>query len=333
MKKIVFFFALTIFAACKQDGARPMENIVDKPIAGLRLLTEQNPEWQYQNLKLYPVVAEASLIENQSVPATLQTLSAGMQLEGFRITERKQFGRSMEPAINVLTVQNKSRDTIFLMSGDVVTGGNQDRVIASDEVILPGVVKNIAVFCVEQGRWHFRDSSATPGEQAAFVFTGYYNVASPKVRQAVYRTGNQEDVWAAVAKVTKENQAQSQTGAYASLETESAVKAKREGYLRFFDGKFDGQKDVVGVIAVCNGAVLGVDIFGHPSLFRQKFKSLLHGYVAEASVMPDQTGIYNPMLAQSSFEKVAAQLHPDAKPDEHAGKLIFGEQWVHLYQK
>lgn len=330
MKNILSLSLFSIlFVACVDDKPSGAAN------NGLTLLTEANPEWQYENLRIYPVVADAALLHEHAVLQSLKTLDEGIKTPGFRITEQKQFGRSDERTYNLLTVLNKSQDTIFMMSGDVVTGGNQDRVIAQDQVVAPGTVRNIDVFCVEHGRWGFNDSTATENEKHIFAFKGYYNVASPQVRQAVQRTGSQQEVWNAVARVTSANNAESNTQTYAALETANDTKTRRDAYLRYFDGKFAHRPDVLGMVAMCGDRVLGVDIFGHPDLFRRQYDALLHGYVAEAATTEGTTGTttVTDAGAQKAFASVVRLATPIAKSDEVAGKFELGGIWVHLFGK
>ncbi len=330
MKKIFLSLLLVAlcFAACQNE--HPVISTAAK--SGLQLLAQNTLEWQYENLRIFPIVADASLLEKQAAVQKLKTLAEGMKTPGFRITELKQFGRTREHSVNALTVQNKSQDAIFLMSGDVVTGGNQDRVISQDQVVMPGTVKNIEVFCVEKGRWRYDDPTATENEKKIFAFKGYYNVASPQVRQAVQRTGNQEAVWNAVAKVTSANNAESGTQTYAALETTNEAKAKRDAYLRYFDGKISSLPNMVGMVVVCGDRVLGVDIFGHSDLFRRQYDALLHGYVAEAA-----TEVCTSKFADNEVEKVFGQVAQLAKPsatsDDEVGKFAVNEGWVHLYRK
>jgi|GEM_PF-531614 len=330
MKKLLFSVVAfcIFFTACKNDNAA----VSNAPQAGLKLVAEANPAWQYENLRLYPIVADAALLEGQANLSGLKTLAEGMSIPGFRITEQKQFGRSDDRTYNLLTVQNKSQDTIFMLSGDVVTGGKQDRVIAQDQIVMPGTVRNMDVFCVEQGRWSSNDTLAAPAQQKLYAFSGYYSVASPKVRQAVQRTGSQQEVWAAVASVTKANGATSATSTYAALETANEQKNKRDAYLRFFDGKLDAEPQVVGMVAVCGDQILGVDIFGNSDLFRREYTSLLHGYVTEAATAECKQ-YANETAVRSAFGKVAALANPDVKTTEEAGKFALGTQWVHLFSK
>jgi hypothetical protein len=330
IKKILFCATafVAFLTACKNDPAQ----VTNATKAGLQLMTEANPAWQYENLRLYPIVADAALQSAQAGLSALKTLDEGMTTQGFRITEQKQFGRTDERTYNLLTVQNKSQDTVYILSGDVVTGGKQDRVIAQDQIVMPGTVRNMDVFCVEKGRWSSNDTLAAPSKQKLYAFSGYYSVASPKVRQAVQRTGSQQEVWAAVATVTEANGATSSTSTYAALETANEQKARRDAYLRFFDGKLDTEPQVVGMVAVCGDQILGVDIFGNSDLFRREYSSLLHGYVTEAATAQCQKEA-NESSVKRAFGKVAALASPQAKPTAEAGKFAMGTNWVHLFSK
>lgn len=321
MKHLPVLSLFIFLAACENHDPGPVER--------LSLSTEANPEWQYQNLRLYPVLAE---IPSGFAPGVhFKTLSEAMKDNGFRVLERKQFGRETDAWYNGVTIQNKTQDTVFIMSGDVVTGGNQDRVMAFHNIVLPGTVKNEEVYCVEAGRSHYYDESASAAEKNIAAFKGYYNVAAPQVRHAVQSQQDQHKVWDAVARITEANGATSDTKAYAALDNESDQKSKRDAYLRFFEGKFADNPKITGVVAVCGERVLGVDIFSDAGLFRRQFPALLHGYVAEAAVATpgkwlDDAGVI------SAFNTIARQASDSVKPDEGAGKYAVGGKWLHLYR-
>lgn len=322
----LLLFGFALLSACHGDSGTAASTFSPP----LRLLTEDNPAWQYEHLRLYPVVADAGLQTEQSGVAHLKTLSEGMRTPGFRITEQKMFGRSQERSYQILTVQNKSRDTIFLMSGDVVTGGNQDRVIAQDQVVAPHTVRNIDVYCVEQGRWQFTDTAATPQEHAIYAFRGYYNVASPQVRRAVQQGSSQSEVWSAVAQVTSANGASSSTSTYAALEGVSDVKTRREAYLQHLTHAWSDLPNLVGMVAVSGDQVIAVDVFGHPDLFRRAFPALLHGWVVEAAAT-GSAPVLSKSAAQDAFAQVARLTDLKSVPSRQSGRYLHRGQWVHLY--
>jgi hypothetical protein len=62
--------------------------------------------------------------------------------------------------VNRLLVLNKSNKPLYLMPGEIIVGGQQDRVIGSEVVIQPSEqAQTIDVFCVEHGRWHNRTAA------------------------------------------------------------------------------------------------------------------------------------------------------------------------------
>jgi len=331
MKKQLFLLTISalFLGACKNDAS--LSDVKNAPNPGdLTLLTKESADLQFKNLRLYPVQASAAL---SNLPLNqLHTLAEAMQKPGFRILEQKQFGRGNEPWYHGVTVQNKTQDTVLLLSGDVVQVGNQDRVIAHHEVIMPMTVRNIEVFCVEAGRSTYYDPAAPAAEKRVAAFKGYYNIASPQVRRAIQNTGNQQEVWDAVAKVTKANGAESATQAYTALDREGEGKAQRDAYLNHLKGAFANQPDIVGVVAVCGDKVLGVDIFGTPALFRGNYTALLHGYVAEAA-LAGTAGTIALETVQHTFEKVARLSSQKIQNTPEAGKFVWNDTWVHLYGK
>ena len=66
--------------------------------------------------------------------------------------------------VNELAVENTSADAVFIQVGDIVKGGNQDRMITNDFILPPHSGKlPIAAFCVDQGRLVRRGSEPAQG--------------------------------------------------------------------------------------------------------------------------------------------------------------------------
>jgi hypothetical protein len=75
--------------------------------------------------------------------------------------------------VNELSIENLSREAdVFVQSGDIVKGGQQDRIMAIDLIVPPAragqkpVATPIAAYCVEAGRWQQRGNEA-PAQFAA----------------------------------------------------------------------------------------------------------------------------------------------------------------------
>ena len=98
--------------------------------------------------------------------------------------------------VNRLTIQNRSNQDVFVQAGDIVKGGQQDRVLALDLIVPPKSGRiPIDAFCVEQGRWSRR------GNEAVTAFSASDNgLASKDLKIAANARRSQSDVWANVSK-------------------------------------------------------------------------------------------------------------------------------------
>lgn len=276
-------------SACKQDARKASH---DATISGLELITQDNPELEYENLRLYPIIADASYIRENAGAAQYINLGDAIANHRFRITEKKPFGRFEDQgAVNTLTIQNKSEEMVFLMAGDVVQGGKQDRVIAQDLVVPPRTITDIAVFCVEPHRWQARDEEGlapadaprqTEKNKGTYAFTGYYNVAGNDIRRSITQSKSQQEIWDQVGEVTSIHNAQTPTGTYTALEQSTSFTEARTRYLRFFEDKFSQNQNVAGIVAVTGDKVIGTDIFAHPALFQKQYKALIYSYITDA---------------------------------------------------
>src|SRR5215475_12790576 len=60
-------------------------------------------------------------------------------------------------SVNELEIENLGDDEVFIQSGDIVKGGQQDRTLMVSLMLSPKSGRiPIAAFCVEQGRWSAR---------------------------------------------------------------------------------------------------------------------------------------------------------------------------------
>ena len=92
-------------------------------------------------------------------------------------------------SVNALTVENVGDDEVFVQAGDIVKGGQQDRVLSVDLLLPPqsGRVL-IPAFCVEPGRWSARgqedprqfstSTAAMPSHEAKLAIQSYVAGAS-----------------------------------------------------------------------------------------------------------------------------------------------------------
>lgn len=244
------------------------------------------------NLRLYPVFATDDFRKAIGNVGTYTALQDAIQKKKVKITEKNNGG-----SVNDLTVENLSKDTIIVICGDVVKGGQQDRIVEDDIVLLPNSgKKNLKVFCVESGRWTRVDQSegvsdrnvsevrierdaAVKNEPAEFK--AYYSKGTMSLRKVVEKEKDQTQVWSKVEEINEKNKTKTSTSAYTAISTSDSFSKKLNGYLKFYADKLTNP-NIIGVIIVTGNKVLGCDLFATNALFRGQYQSLLHSYATEA---------------------------------------------------
>ena len=241
------------------------------------LEVDYNGAHQFKDLKIIPIRAKPSFAQANEQAASLDnalSLRQALATNQAAIMERKDNRGRINENVNILTIENFSDQPIFLMSGEVITGGMQDRVIAQDMVIPPrsGNVE-VPVFCVEKGRW--------TGNTKKNKFKNYHE-ASMHLRQVIDREQNQKAVWDEISKENRRDRIRTNTEAYTAHANSPEYIRRENEYLAFFNEKFRNKENIVGIVGITGGVVMGCDIFVSPDLFYREYNNLIYAYIDEA---------------------------------------------------
>src|SRR5690349_12838873 len=111
------------------------------------------------------------------------TLQEALAQKKVRVYETKD--------VNELAIRNFSNQDVYVQAGDIVRGGDQDRMISIDFIVPPRSGRMpIAAFCVESGRWSKR------GDEQNAEFSSSVNMMATKdLKLAAKRERSQEAVW------------------------------------------------------------------------------------------------------------------------------------------
>jgi hypothetical protein len=221
-----------------------------------------------------------------------------------------------EGDVNKLMVTNKSGKPLYLMPGEVISGGEQDRTIGEETVIdSSNKAVPIDVFCVEQGRWAGRSLETTTAQlgsaefnhsqslvvrQSASVnelakesksgkFVAGVGQLNKDSRLAVQQSQAQGKVWDEVAKANSKVGNKSESGNFA--ENYFARDTAKELEPFFKNLKPIGEtKQIVGVAVTVDGKMLAVDVFESTPLFKKFWPKLLKSYAFDAVAATSDSG-------------------------------------------
>jgi hypothetical protein len=232
-----------------------------------RSIRVESPE-VYHNLAVFPVAAAGVRVPPVDMPldrAVAKDLVAVVELD--------------DSEVNRLHVVSRAKEPVFAMAGEMLRGGKQDRIIAQDLVIPPHVKIEVAVYCVEHGRWAM-------GAGGRASFSAGRSMAGAGARRAAGGGrgggGGQGAVWEEVATSQERLRAPSATGALRSVHDSAEVQRQIAPYQHALADLCDDHPKANGVVVVVDGEVLAADLFASPALFRQLWPQLLEAYAIDA---------------------------------------------------
>jgi hypothetical protein len=206
------------------------------------------------------------------------TLQEALAQKKVRVYETKD--------VNELAIRNLSNQDIYVQSGDIVRGGEQDRMISVDFIVPPKSGRMpIAAFCVESGRWNKRGN-----EEAASFSSSENSVVSKELKLAAKSANSQQEVWQKV-KVAQDKLAVNVGGSVqaglsgSSLELsveDSKVKETTAAYIKALSGILQNKTDVIGYVFAINGHVNSADIYASRALFAKLWPKLIKASAVEA---------------------------------------------------
>ena len=188
--------------------------------------------------------------------------------------------------VNELAIENLSDEDIYVQAGEIVKGGQQDRMIGVDLIVPRRSGKMpIAAFCVEHGRWSGR------GNERTTVFSSSSDAVTTKsIKLAAKTSKSQGEVWQSVTmaqdKLSQNVGARVNSNVSASslqLSVEhSKVQETADGYIKALSNIVNGSNDVIGYVFAINGKVNSADVYGSSSLFKKLWPKLLKANAIEA---------------------------------------------------
>jgi hypothetical protein len=191
--------------------------------------------------------------------------------------------------VNRLVLVNNSDRPLILLAGEIVTGGKQDRVVGKDRIVPPKSDSiDLAVFCVEPGRW----------VASQYDFGSFHaQMAQPSVRRSAMADQDQQKVWSEVRAAAQSVEVQAGapaasalagTSSYAQVMDNVEVKQRVDAVALPLEQSYLGlmrelrERNAVGVVVAVNDQLIWADIFASTGLLEKYWPKLIRSYAAEA---------------------------------------------------
>jgi len=246
---------------------------VEAQLTYQNLFVDYDSAWQYKNLKIVPIRWTGKGGWDYPLNGNIISLGDAVTKGLARISER---GTASTDNVHWLIVENLEHKNIFIASGDIVSGGRQDRMVSRDTVMGANIAKmQIPVMCVEEGRWSEKEKKFT-----------YEEKANLHVRKVLDRSKNQVMIWREIYDQLDRDKVKNSSLAYMSRKADKKFVAEEQEYWNFFEQKFKkADSTIIGVVCISGKNVIGCDIYASTSLFYTELPSVMGGYIHEAIVL------------------------------------------------
>jgi hypothetical protein len=205
------------------------------------------------------------------------TLDDGLAAGLLEVTEVSDGG-----SVPTLKVHNKGEALAFLMAGEHLSGGKQNRVLNASILIAPHSELPIPVSCVERGRWGYRStqfgSSGSSSHGAlrrmmhAQATAGYRSEGTP--------SSDQGSVWREVDRKLGES------GSFSNTQYLHKAYEDTEADLRAVTEHLPVPPGACGAAFAHGGRIVGCDLFDRPAALAALWGKLVRAYAIDARVAP-----------------------------------------------
>lgn len=214
----------------------------------------------YRHLAVYPVLVS----EDVKLGGRWLTLDDAVSRGDLVIREKGTAG-----SVPVVIVENRSRDRhVFLMAGEILSGGKQTRTVRRDVILSPGQRVELDVFCVEARRWEGDERFSAAGA-----------MVPQSIQKELRRGSDQRRVWSEIARNNRALEAENATGSLELAIKAPSVQAKLSEVRRTIAPKLP--RGTVGFIFVSRGRALGAELFGHEEIASKLLGKLVDAYAVD----------------------------------------------------
>jgi hypothetical protein len=248
------------------------------------LTVDYDSAWQYKNLRIIPIRQKAGGGRLPGQFSDIVSLSQAIRQGYVTITER---GTASVDNVHFLRINNNSDKSVYVASGEIIAGGRQDRMIASDTILAPTHRDQyVPTMCVEEGRWSDKEKKFA-----------YGNFANGHLRKVLDSTHNQPLIWKEIYRQLQDGNFKNNTLAYLARNQDKKYVQVNDEYFNFFRNKFrNTDSTIVGFVCVSGDKVIGSDIFADPQLFYSQLEPLLRGYIDDAIIFGAPVALPDPPI-------------------------------------
>jgi len=200
----------------------------------------------------------------------------------FDVTEVSDGG-----SVPTLTVTNKDTRPVFLMAGEHLHGGKQNRVLNASILVAGTSELPIPVSCVERGRWGYRGAKFSGSGSSSH--STLRKMMHSQVTRSYHDSGqaysDQGEVWREVdRKLTESDSGSATQYLHKAYEDTAPILDEVAGQISVPEG-------ACGAVFAYGGQIVGFDLFDKPTTLALLWPKLVRAYAIDARVAKETTPV------------------------------------------
>jgi len=275
----------------------------DDPGCAVRALLRKvrvEAPYTHENLTVFPLTLDAP-DRRYDVRTLAEAVRRGW-------IEVRELGRAQVPE---LCVRNDGDSHVFIMAGELLTGGRQNRMVRDDVLLSPHSDEVVVpVYCVEKGRW------SGPRD----VFSEAPGLVHPELRSRVLRGASQESVWGEVEAHSRRLGIRSETADYQHVYEDSRVRDRVDRIWPRF--RRVCRRGRVGAVILCGSRILGCELFSSDRLFAELWDRIWRSYALDYIARPHWHGGRPDAFEVRRFLEQAAAARLTLEPSPGVGDKL-----------
>jgi len=195
-------------------------------------------------------------------------------------------------SVEILEAINRSKNPVLIPYLHQVEGGKQDRTIFEPILIPVGHDQSnplkIPAKCIEQSRWRY---SSSRGETTSLKFKSAKTRMASQMANVSAKAGDQSTVWETVyaaAGALQLGEEDAPTHSYREIQERSYEKDDDLKKLQETLSAAINLENQVGIMCAYGDKLLGLEIYGSPSLWNQFKELVLKGFLTDKAFMQKQ---------------------------------------------
>lgn len=252
--KLALTLLFTVICVSAQGGERIITNYLQMVRVG--------DAQEHANLRIFPILGKKVLSTQDYI-----TMDEAMDSGWLKI---KETGSGQ---VNFVELRNMGAQMVFVMTGEMISGAKQDRMLKEDMLIPPksGWI-NVPVYCVEHGRW----THISP------EFKSEKLLVPNALRQRAKISENQSEVWDEIAASQERIGIMSMTGTVRSNYEDKEVEKQIAAYVERLERLPRLSKATIGVVVATGHRIICFDMFANNGLLKKYWGKLIKSYAMDA---------------------------------------------------